>query len=166
MTIFKHCYPEARTPARVVVLGAGGFIAGAILDALAGKVPTLRLGRPAFDLFAPAASGALAQALRPDDVLVFASARAPCKSAQMLRENIVMAETVCTALGQRPEKADRLADVAKGVRAEGFQLDSAELAGGRTRGLRQQDLIATGGRGHTCRKVDGGAEPIAAALDG
>ena len=102
MTIFKHCYPEARTPARVVVLGAGGFIAGAILDALAGKVPTLRLGRPAFDLFAPAASGALAQALRPDDVLVFASARAPCKSAQMLRENIVMAETVCTALGQRP----------------------------------------------------------------
>ncbi len=101
--MLKHLNPEPRPPARVVVLGAGGFIAGAVLRALQAKgIPVLGLGRPGLDLLVPVASGRLAALLRSDDALVFASARAPCKDSGMLRENLVMAEAVCTALKARP----------------------------------------------------------------
>ena len=50
----------------------------------------------------PGAAESLAAALRADDALVFASAKAPCKDLAMLRENLVMAEAVCSALQKRP----------------------------------------------------------------
>jgi nucleoside-diphosphate-sugar epimerase len=40
--------------------------------------------------------------LESSDALVFVSARAPCKDLAMLRENLVMAEAVCTALRTVP----------------------------------------------------------------
>ena len=97
-----HC-PEPRQPARVVVLGARGFIAGAVLRRLTlDGTATLALGSSALDLLAPDAAERLAAALKVDDTLVFASAKAPCKDLAMLRENLVMAEAVCTALRKRP----------------------------------------------------------------
>jgi len=99
----KHAFAEPRRPARVVVLGAGGFIAGAIVRRLKGAgVPVEGLGRPALDLTAPGAGESLSRALRPDDALVFASAKAPCKNLEMLRENLLMAQAVCTALTRQP----------------------------------------------------------------
>ena len=99
----EHGDPQARKPARVVVLGGSGFIAGAILRRLAADaIPTLALGRPTLDLLAPGAAEILAAALRPDDSLVFASAKAPCQDLAMLRENLVMAEAVCGALQKSP----------------------------------------------------------------
>ncbi|HLY89610.1 MAG TPA: NAD(P)-dependent oxidoreductase [Acetobacteraceae bacterium] len=87
----------------MVVLGAGGFIAGAIAKRLKAEgIATLGLGRPGLDLLQPGAAQALADALSADDVLVFASARAPCKDLAMLRENLAMAESVCAALHRRP----------------------------------------------------------------
>lgn len=101
--MLSHGYPQARIPARVVVLGGGGFIAGAVRRRLeAGGIATLALGRPALDLLAPDAAACLAEELRPDDVLVVASAKAPCKDLAMLRENLLMVEAVCTALQRRP----------------------------------------------------------------
>lgn len=101
--MLKHLNPQARPPARVVVLGAGGFIAGAILRALSSQgISVLGLGRPAVDLLEKNSSQNLMQQLRSDDTLVFASARAPCKDSTMLRENLVMAEAVCAALKARP----------------------------------------------------------------
>lgn len=101
--MLKHLNAEARPPVRVVVLGAGGFIAGAIVRALSLQgISVLGLGRPAFDLLKTDSSENLTQQLRPDDTLVFASARAPCKDSTMLRENLVMAEAVCAALKARP----------------------------------------------------------------
>ena len=97
-----HC-SEPRQPARVVVLGARGFIAGAVLRRLTlDGTATLALGSSALDLLAPDAAERLAAALKVDDTLVFASAKAPCKDLAMLRENLVMAEAVCTALRKRP----------------------------------------------------------------
>ncbi len=87
-----------------MVLGAGGFIAGAILNRLAADIPTLCLGRPALDLLLTGAANLLAQSLAADDTLIIASAKAPCKDAQMLRENMVMVEAVCKALKNRPVK--------------------------------------------------------------
>jgi nucleoside-diphosphate-sugar epimerase len=90
-------------PARVVVLGAGGFIAGAIVRRLAADgVPIVPLGRPKLDLLKPESSKILQIEFRPDDVVVFASAKAPCKDLAMLRENLLMAEPVCEALKAKP----------------------------------------------------------------
>jgi UDP-glucose 4-epimerase len=101
--MLTHVNSEARKPPRVVVLGAGGFIAGTILRRLAADgIPTLALGRPAFDLLAAGAAQQLAGALHADDTLIFASAKAPVKDVGMLRENVVMAEAVCAALRERP----------------------------------------------------------------
>lgn len=101
--MLTHLYPESSRPPRVVILGSGGFIAGAILRRLAsGSIPTLALGRPALDLLAPGAAQQLTGALKTDDTLVFASAKAPVKNVGMLLENIVMAEVVCAALRERP----------------------------------------------------------------
>lgn len=99
----EHGHSQARKPARVVVLGGSGFIAGAILRRLeADGIATLALGRPGLDLLAPGAADDLAGQLRAEDTLVFASAKAPCKDLAMLRENLVMAEAVCGALQNRP----------------------------------------------------------------
>jgi nucleoside-diphosphate-sugar epimerase len=101
--MLSHRYPEERRPARVAVLGANGFIGGAIVRRLAAdRIPVLPLGRPGLDLLLPDAAQTLAQTLDPQDVLVFASAKAPCKDLAMLRENIAMAQAVCAALKAKP----------------------------------------------------------------
>jgi UDP-glucose 4-epimerase len=101
--MLKHLHPGARAPARVVVLGAGGFIAGAILRRLSSaKIPILALGRPGLDLLKSGSRDALARQLRADDAIVFASAKAPCKNLEMLQENLAMAQAVCAALKSRP----------------------------------------------------------------
>jgi nucleoside-diphosphate-sugar epimerase len=101
--MLKHLHPGPRKPGRVVVLGAGGFIAGVIANRLRGDGLLVEgLGRPGLDLLKPGAREVLAEILRPDDVLVFASAKAPCKDLGMLRENIAMAEAVCAAVNARP----------------------------------------------------------------
>jgi nucleoside-diphosphate-sugar epimerase len=101
--MLKHLLSEPHRPARVVVLGAGGFIAGAIARRLsADGIPVLGLGRPGLDLLHPVSSNALSKTLRADDTLVFASAQAPCKNLEMLRQNLFMAESVCAALKAQP----------------------------------------------------------------
>lgn len=99
----KHLFAQPRKPERVVVLGAGGFIAGAIVRRLKkAQIAVEGLGRPGLDLLKQGASEALTAVLRPDDALVFASANAPCKNLEMLRENLVMAQAVCAALKRQP----------------------------------------------------------------
>jgi UDP-glucose 4-epimerase len=99
---FDLSEPKARKPARAVVLGANGFIGGAVLRALHGAaVETASLGRPGLDLLRPEAVDQLAGALRADDALVFVSAKAPCKNSEMLLENLAMVRTVCATLQRR-----------------------------------------------------------------
>jgi UDP-glucose 4-epimerase len=101
--MLKHHNTTPRPPARTVILGAGGFIGGAILrkhsDASA---PAVGLGRKELDLLADDAGERLAGLLQADDALVVVSARAPCKTPAMLLENIRMMAAVCDALAKRP----------------------------------------------------------------
>jgi nucleoside-diphosphate-sugar epimerase len=53
-------------------------------------------------LLAPDAATRLTAELRPNDTIVFVSARAPVKNVAMLVENIRMGEAVCAALKDRP----------------------------------------------------------------
>jgi nucleoside-diphosphate-sugar epimerase len=92
----------AAKPARVVVLGAQGFIGAAATRRLRAEgINVLALGRADCDLLASDASVRLAARLQPEDVLVFVSARAPVKNVAMLMENLRMGEAVCAALAQQ-----------------------------------------------------------------
>jgi UDP-glucose 4-epimerase len=90
--MLAHLVPQPLRPSRVVVVGAGGFVGNAIASRLEKDgVPVLRLGRRDIDLLAPDAADRLAARLDGGDVLVAAAARAPCKTVEMLRDNVVMA---------------------------------------------------------------------------
>ena len=101
--MIANLHPSPHKPARVVVLGAGGFIGGAVARALRSQgIEVAGLTRDSCDLLASDAAARLAAELRTDDTLVFVSARAPVKNVPMLMENIRMGEAVCAALQTRP----------------------------------------------------------------
>jgi nucleoside-diphosphate-sugar epimerase len=89
-------------PHRVVVLGARGFVGGAIA-ARAGVdgQHVLAIGSADLDLTAPTAAERLAAQLTADDALVIVSAKAPARTVTLLAENVRMIENVCAALTQR-----------------------------------------------------------------
>jgi len=96
-----HVAPEA--PNRVVILGAHGFVAQAVAQRLdQAGIAVLALGRDRLDLSAGDAGNTLARLLAPDDALLFVSAKAPCKTPDLLVENITMARSVCAALAAAP----------------------------------------------------------------
>jgi len=101
--MLTHHLPEPTLPPRTVILGAGGFVGGVTrrrLEGLGGAV--LPLTRTDVDLMAADAAEILAAQLRPDDVLLFAAAKAPVKNTEMLAENITMLQTVIGALRKQP----------------------------------------------------------------
>lgn len=100
--MLDHRLAKPALPPCTVVLGAG-FLGGAAADAIeaaGGRVE--RIGRAQVDLLADGAFEFLAEQLRPDDVLVVASAEAPCKDGGMLARNIAMMNTVVAALKRQP----------------------------------------------------------------
>ena len=97
--MLEHQNSTAQAPRRVVIIGAHGFVGSASAQLLtAHGVSVLSLGRAELDLLAPAAAERLSSELRPDDAVVVVAARAPCKDAAMLVDNIRMMDCVCRAL--------------------------------------------------------------------
>lgn len=96
-----HAHAEPRKPARVVLLGAGGFIARAIARRLASKnITVFALGRPALDLTSPDAVAALGSTLKGDDAVVVLAALTPDKGRDhaTLMKNMAMMQHACAAL--------------------------------------------------------------------
>lgn len=101
--MLEQSSPVRTPPSRVVVLGAGGFVGGAISARLrAEKVPLLALTRNELDLLKSDAAATLQRSLRADDSVVFVSALAPTRNNTMLLDNLRMAEAVCAALAAQP----------------------------------------------------------------
>src|SRR5690242_5204951 len=101
--MLEHRNESTVKPARVVVIGAGGFVGGAVVKALQGDgVPVLGLTRKEVDLLAAGAAEALAARLQPEDSVVFVSALAPTRTPAMLIQNLQMAAAVIDALAKRP----------------------------------------------------------------
>jgi nucleoside-diphosphate-sugar epimerase len=97
--MLTHLRSPEEKPGRAVVLGAAGFVGAASLIRLkAAGIQAVGLGRGDVDLTSAAGAEALRKLLLPGDTLLFVSARAPCRNASMLIENVRMAETVCTAI--------------------------------------------------------------------
>jgi len=101
--MITNLHESPRKPARVIVLGGGGFIGGTAARRLWSEgIDVLALGRESCDLLAADAATRLTELLRPDDVLVFVSANAPVKNVAMLMANIRMGDAVCGAIKNRP----------------------------------------------------------------
>jgi nucleoside-diphosphate-sugar epimerase len=99
--MLTHLSREPVTPSRVVVMGAGGFVGNAIATRLErDRVPVLRLTRREVDLLDADAADRLAALMRPRDVFVAVSARAPVRNGEMLRDNIVLALAMTRAAAQ------------------------------------------------------------------
>lgn len=101
--MLEHLHAEPVKPARVVIIGAGGFVGGAIKCSLdAAGIDVLALTRKELDLLGDGAAGRLTQMVRPTDSIVMVSAVAPVKTVPMLMQNLRMAEAVCAALAGNP----------------------------------------------------------------
>src|SRR5690242_17850496 len=99
--MLKHHHPAPRVPQRVVVIGAGGFVGGAIVEELRRQsVPVEPLTRKELDLTKPNAAATLKGLLDPADGVVMISAVAPAKTVEQLMLNLRMAEPVCAVLAQ------------------------------------------------------------------
>lgn len=101
--MLKHLNPTAANPARVVVIGAGGFVGGAVVAALERNgIPALPVTRKQVDLLQPGSGDRLRALLKPDDSMVFVSAIAPARNVTALIQNLTMSENALKALEQQP----------------------------------------------------------------
>lgn len=100
--MLKHSTENSK-PKRVVVIGAGGFVGGALVARIhAEGVPCLPLARADIDLLADNASSSLKSLLQPGDAVVAAAAIAPCKNVAMLRDNLAMVDHITAAIEDAP----------------------------------------------------------------
>ena len=87
------------TSARLVVLGATGFVGSYTLQAATSLgFETLSLGSADLNLLDPTAADRLAQVLRPDDILVHAAAIAPSKTPEDVIANLTMTKHIIEGL--------------------------------------------------------------------
>ena len=101
--MLEHAYAQPKKPERVVVIGSGGFVGGAIAHRLAEEgIAHLALGRAELDLLAAGAGAKLAALLRPGDAVVTAAAIAPCKNTAMLVDNMRIVQTLVAGLSAAP----------------------------------------------------------------
>jgi UDP-glucose 4-epimerase len=97
--MLRHLAPAPMAPARVVVIGGSGFVGGALCRRIArAQIPVLAITRQQIDLLADGAEKQLRAILQPGDAVVAAAARAPCRSLDMLVENVKMTRAMIAAL--------------------------------------------------------------------
>ncbi len=101
--MLRHLNEVPKQPERIVVLGAAGFVGGALMRRLQSiGAPALALTRKDVDLLAHGAADRLSSLLRPDDAFVAVAARAPCKDIAMMIDNMVMTRAMVEALARTP----------------------------------------------------------------
>lgn len=101
--MLNHLNERPINPARVVILGARGFIGRALAEALQrARITSLPVGSVDLDLAAENAGDRLAAMLQPSDAIVLLSALTPDKGRglQPFLANIRMAASLCHALEQ------------------------------------------------------------------
>ncbi len=99
--MLTHTNSRDTAPARVVILGAQGFFASNLRQALTGAgIKHRAVGSAELDLTGPGAAGALAQLITPADTVVMLSCQTPDhgRDFHAVMHNLRMVEAVCTAL--------------------------------------------------------------------
>jgi UDP-glucose 4-epimerase len=98
-----HTNTSPTRPARVLLLGAGGFLAPVLLSTLERDgIAARAIGSRNIDLTLEGAGAKLASEIRPDDAVVMASALTPDKGRDIatLMRNLRMGENVCAAVAE------------------------------------------------------------------
>jgi nucleoside-diphosphate-sugar epimerase len=101
--MLNHLNSEPKSPARVVVLGARGFIGHTLVAALQKSgIATLPISSVDLDLTADGASDRLAAMLQPHDSVVMLAALTPDKGRGLtpFLRNVHMAASLCESLGK------------------------------------------------------------------
>ena len=97
--LLTHLNPTPQPPGRTVVIGAAGFVGGAVAARLGRQgAKVLAVSRRDVDLLAPDASKTLKALLRSGDAVVAAAARAPCKDMPMLIDNMIITRAILDAI--------------------------------------------------------------------
>lgn len=99
--MIRHRHPVPVRPSRVVVLGASGFVGGALVEEMTRLgIETVPLSSGDLDLCRPESTAALQRILRQEDVLVLVSAITPDKGkdARTLMRNLAMGQHVGAVL--------------------------------------------------------------------
>lgn len=101
--MLTHHATTSHKPARVVVIGAHGFVGKALIARLAKEnVPVLALGRAEVDLVSEGAGEKLATLLKPADSVVAVAAKAPCRNAEDFLVNARIIAALVKALQMQP----------------------------------------------------------------
>src|SRR5262245_17923939 len=98
--MLKHLDPSPRRPARVVILGARGFLSTHLQDWCARqKLACLAVSSKEADLTRPEGAARLAELVQPSDAVVMTASREPHQGRdyRALMANLRMAETVANA---------------------------------------------------------------------
>jgi nucleoside-diphosphate-sugar epimerase len=101
--MLTHQFAVAQKPARVVILGARGFISVALAQALEKEQIACRpVGSNEVNLIDASAAETLEQIIKPDDVMIVTSALTPDKGRDVttLMKNLHMAQQLCAALAR------------------------------------------------------------------
>ena len=97
--MLEHLNAAPTAPTRVVIMGSGSFVGGAIAERLKKDgIAVLALSRKEVDLLAPGADQKLLSLLKPGDSFVAVSALAPVKNPDMLVDNLVLVRAMAKAL--------------------------------------------------------------------
>jgi nucleoside-diphosphate-sugar epimerase len=102
--MLEHRHTTPVKPERVLLLGAGGFLAPQLLGVLAVQdIPARAIGSAGIDLTAPGAADRLAAEILSGDAVVMAAALTPDRGRDIatLMRNFRMGEHVCAAIAQR-----------------------------------------------------------------
>jgi len=101
--MLTHHHAIARSPERVVVIGAAGFVGSAIVKHLEQVgIATEAITRNTVDLLSSDSAERLAARITRRDSVVFVSAVAPARTAAQLVINLRMAEAACRAFAEVP----------------------------------------------------------------
>lgn len=110
--MLQHLNDSPEAPNRVVVIGAGGFVGGAVMAELnALGVDMHGVARSDVDLLSDSAAEVLAGYFKPGDAVVAVSAIAPAKDASMMIDNMKLAKAITDAVVARGDDISHVINI-------------------------------------------------------
>lgn len=110
--MLEHLNKSEMTPKRVVVIGAGGFVGGSVMQALATNgVEAKGVAREDVDLLTDDAAARIADTLLPGDAVVAVSAIAPAKNLENVIDNMKIVTAIADGILARGDDVSHVVNI-------------------------------------------------------